>query len=387
MPSRARLPIPAGWAAGLLGIRWMVRAPVFVFRARLGFVFGSRLLMLEHVGRKSGVRRYAVLETVGRADPGTYIVAAGFGDHCQWLRNVRANPRVRVSVGRRSAVPAMARVLNDKEAAAALAAYRRRHPRAWAALRPVFERTTGSPIGSDATGLRLVALQLDRRGWAPATGTGTRPRLGLQGDGAVRGDPVLISRGLDQQRQRGGDGGLVGRGELGHDPGQLPFAPGVGGGDQFPSAGAEREGDHAAVRRVGAAGDVPGRDHPVRQPGHGRRVEAERPRGPARGHRPQVRQHGQQPELRQGHGRVEHVEAAGAPPRPALASPPAAPPGFPARARVRSRPTSVTFSWPPTSTLTVLRLRPQRSIVCTKYFMMQDINWPYEIAAPARLGR
>lgn len=280
MPSPARLAIQAGWAARLLGIRWMVRAPVFVFRARLGFVFGSRLLMLEHVGRKSGVRRYAVLETVSRADPGTYIVAAGFGDRCQWLRNIRANPRVRVSVGRRSAVPAVARVLNEPEAAAALAVYQRRHPWAWAALRPVFERTTGGPIGGDGTGLRLVALQLDRRGRAAAPGTGTRPRLGLQGDGAVRGDPVLVSRRPDQQRQRGGDGGLVGRLELRHDPGQLPSAPCVGGGDQFPTAGAECEGDHAAVRRVGAACDVTGGDHLVGQPSDGRRVEAERPRGP-----------------------------------------------------------------------------------------------------------
>lgn len=60
--------------------RGIVRAPVWLCRARLGFAFGSRLLMLEHAGRKTGIRRYVVLEAAGHPDPGTYRVAAGFGD-------------------------------------------------------------------------------------------------------------------------------------------------------------------------------------------------------------------------------------------------------------------------------------------------------------------
>ena len=110
-------------------------------------MFGSRLLMLEHTGRKTGIRRYVVLEAVDHPDPRTYIVAAGFGDRAQWLRNVRASPRVRVYVGaRRPMAAATARPLTREEAAAALTAYARRHPRAWAALRPVFEATLGARI-------------------------------------------------------------------------------------------------------------------------------------------------------------------------------------------------------------------------------------------------
>lgn len=41
-------------AAALLRVRWFVRAPIWLFRARLGGLFGSRLLMLEHVGRSPG---------------------------------------------------------------------------------------------------------------------------------------------------------------------------------------------------------------------------------------------------------------------------------------------------------------------------------------------
>jgi F420H(2)-dependent quinone reductase len=83
----------AAWGARLMRVRWVVRAPVWLYRARLGFVFGSRLLMLEHTGRETGIRRYVVLEAVDHPHAGTYIVAAGFGDRAQWLRNVRADAR------------------------------------------------------------------------------------------------------------------------------------------------------------------------------------------------------------------------------------------------------------------------------------------------------
>ena len=163
MPAHMSSPVTAAWAARLLRVRWIVRAPVWLYRARLGFVFGSRLLMLEHTGRKTGIRRYVVLETVDRPDPGTYVVAAGFGDRAQWLRNIRASPRVRVGTGSRRPIPAIARPLTSEETAAALAAYARRHPKAWAALKPVFETTLGTRIGSDGTGLPMIALDLASR--------------------------------------------------------------------------------------------------------------------------------------------------------------------------------------------------------------------------------
>jgi len=111
VPAPASSPVTAAWAARLLRTRWIVRAPVWLYRARLGLIFGSRLLMLEHTGRKTGIRRFAVLEAVDHPDPGTYIVAAGFGDRAQWLRNVRASPRVRVYAGARRPAAATARPL------------------------------------------------------------------------------------------------------------------------------------------------------------------------------------------------------------------------------------------------------------------------------------
>lgn len=151
----------ARWAASLLRVRWLVRAPIWLYRARLGVVFGHRLLMLEHVGRRSGRRRYVVLEVVDHPAPATYVVASGFGRHAQWVRNVEAHARVRVSVAVRCRVPATARPLNAEQKRATLERYAAAHPRAWSALRPVLEETLGARIDEHGTDLPMIALDLD----------------------------------------------------------------------------------------------------------------------------------------------------------------------------------------------------------------------------------
>lgn len=135
--------------------RWLVRAPIWLYRARLGFMFGSGLLMLEHTGRKTGARRYVVLEVLGRPRPGSYVVASGW-NHAQWYRNIQASPQVRVSVGRRVRAAATARQLTSDEAAAILDGYAQHHPRAWATLRPVLENTIGAALSS----LPMIALEI-----------------------------------------------------------------------------------------------------------------------------------------------------------------------------------------------------------------------------------
>lgn len=127
-------------------------------------MFGSRLLMLEHIGRNSGQRRYVTLEVVDHPRPDTYVVVSGFGTHSQWFRNVMANPEVRVWIGSRQAIPATARRLNAQDATETLRGYARAHPTAWANLRPVLEDTLGQPIGQDASELPVVALQLGAPG-------------------------------------------------------------------------------------------------------------------------------------------------------------------------------------------------------------------------------
>ncbi len=115
--------------------------------------------MLEHIGRKSGQRRYVVLEVIDHG-PGWYVVAAGFGRKADWLRNVEAQPRVRVWIGARAEVPATAHRVAGHEAASVLARYATEHPRAWARLAPVLDNTLGERANSAS--LPVVRLELDR---------------------------------------------------------------------------------------------------------------------------------------------------------------------------------------------------------------------------------
>lgn len=148
------------WGERILTTRWMVRAPIWLFRAGLGFLFGGRLLLLEHIGRTSGLTRYVALEVVARPSRDSFVVASGFGEKAQWYRNVMAHPRVRVRWSSRAAATAVARRLGADEARVILRAYAEEHPRAWAKLIPVFEATLGAPIGGESSALPLIRFDL-----------------------------------------------------------------------------------------------------------------------------------------------------------------------------------------------------------------------------------
>jgi deazaflavin-dependent oxidoreductase (nitroreductase family) len=149
------------WGARLLRNRALMRAPIWLYRARLGFLFGSRTLLLEHIGRKTRARRYVVLEVVGHPAPDTYIIASGFGERAHWFRNLMANPHVRVSVAGHGPRAATARRLPSDEADAALAEYATRHPRAWAKFKNVLENTLGAEITDRSNPLPMVELHFD----------------------------------------------------------------------------------------------------------------------------------------------------------------------------------------------------------------------------------
>lgn len=146
--------------ARLLRSRSLMRAPIWIFRAGLGRVFGSRLLLLEHTGRRSGKKREVVLEVFGHPAPDTYLVASGFGPRSQWFRNVCANSAVRVMVTGRAPAQATARVLDQAEADRALRAYVSQHARAWEAFKSVLEDTLGGAVDAPDTQLPIVELRL-----------------------------------------------------------------------------------------------------------------------------------------------------------------------------------------------------------------------------------
>jgi deazaflavin-dependent oxidoreductase (nitroreductase family) len=100
-PPQAARPVrrparPTGWK------RLAFRAPVHLYRLGLGGLFGKRLLLLEHLGRTSGKTRRVVLEVVAYDQQArTWTLASGFGTDAQWYRNLKAQPRATIQVGRR----------------------------------------------------------------------------------------------------------------------------------------------------------------------------------------------------------------------------------------------------------------------------------------------
>lgn len=107
-------------------IRWMSRANVWVYRRtggrvgatwRVGAAFRKPvpILLLEHVGRRSGQVRTTPL--VYLEDGDRLVVVASQGgrpEHPQWYRNLLADPDVRVQQGRRSR-RLRARVADEEE--------------------------------------------------------------------------------------------------------------------------------------------------------------------------------------------------------------------------------------------------------------------------------
>ncbi|MCA5892009.1 nitroreductase family deazaflavin-dependent oxidoreductase [Isoptericola sp. NEAU-Y5] len=126
-----------GLVSRALHTRWFVRSPIRLYRSGLGFLLGDRMLMLTHRGRTSGEPRYVVLEVSDRPAPDRIVVVAGLGPRSQWFRNIQADPRVLVSIGRRRDVRARAAVMSPDDGAAMLARYAAEHPGSWNALQPV----------------------------------------------------------------------------------------------------------------------------------------------------------------------------------------------------------------------------------------------------------
>ena len=123
-----RIPYPRGI------LLWLMRLPIGLYRLHLGWLLGGRFLLLEHIGRKSGLVRETVIEVVDHdTQQGAYVVAAAWGMRSDWYRNISLEPRVHITVRSRR-IAAAARTLRPEEAEAHLRAYARRNPRAFRGL-------------------------------------------------------------------------------------------------------------------------------------------------------------------------------------------------------------------------------------------------------------
>lgn len=107
----------------------VLRLPIHLFRAHLGFLMGERILLLTHRGRVSGQLRQTPVEVVTH-DRSTheYIVCSGTGPRADWYLNITAVPAIAVQVRNHRWIPAQ-RLLPQHEAAQRFADYEQLHPR------------------------------------------------------------------------------------------------------------------------------------------------------------------------------------------------------------------------------------------------------------------
>lgn len=148
---------------GLRRLPW--RLPILLYRMRLGFLFGHRLILLTHIGRVTGRPRHAVIEVVER-DPvrGVYCAASGFGTRSDWYRNVMAHPEVTIEVAGRT-LPVTAAPIPRAVGAELMARYAARHPKAAVRLcRIMGFAVDGTEADFRAVGERIPFVRFTRRG-------------------------------------------------------------------------------------------------------------------------------------------------------------------------------------------------------------------------------
>jgi len=114
--------------------RILFRAPIWLYKLNLGWLLEKRALKITHIGRISGKPRHVVLEVV-KYEPSkeTYYIAAAWGERSDWVKNIRANPRVQVQVGRRK-MDMVAEQLTPEQGEAVILDYAQRHPTAMKSL-------------------------------------------------------------------------------------------------------------------------------------------------------------------------------------------------------------------------------------------------------------
>ena len=135
--------------------RLLFRIPIHVYRLRLGWLFGSRLLLLNHIGRVSGRSRQTILE-VAEHDGDSFVVASGWGPTAAWYRNILHTPDVTIQVGTRT-IAVTAIPLDKEQGAQVFVRYGSRHR---TVAKYVLARVLGFSVdGSDAD-FRAVGQRL-----------------------------------------------------------------------------------------------------------------------------------------------------------------------------------------------------------------------------------
>jgi len=119
-------------------LRFGLRLPIWLYRVKLGWLLGDRFLMLNHVGRKSGLPHQTVIEVVNHdQQTDTYYVVSGWGEKSDWYQNIRQSPHLTVQVGSRK-FQTNTEFIPQEKAVEILETYAREHPIAFNELSGLF---------------------------------------------------------------------------------------------------------------------------------------------------------------------------------------------------------------------------------------------------------
>jgi deazaflavin-dependent oxidoreductase (nitroreductase family) len=114
--------------SGLL--KYVARLPIVFYRLGFGGLLDERLILLNHIGRKTDAIHQAVVRVVSHdVDSDTYYIASAWGFKSQWPRNLLAHPEIVIQIGRRKLI-VDAQPLTPEQGANVLLDYRQRHPEA-----------------------------------------------------------------------------------------------------------------------------------------------------------------------------------------------------------------------------------------------------------------
>jgi deazaflavin-dependent oxidoreductase (nitroreductase family) len=143
------------------------RMPIYLYRLKLGWLFGDRLLLLNHTGRVTGKPHQSILEVAEHDEAdNSYIVGSGWGPTAAWYRNVLHNPRVSIQVRNRK-VDVTAVPLGKDEGAVKFMRYAAGHRRV---ARFVLPRVLGFSVDGSDEDFRAVGERLPFVRFVPRTG-------------------------------------------------------------------------------------------------------------------------------------------------------------------------------------------------------------------------
>lgn len=135
------------------GAAWrrVLRFPVLLYRLGLGFLVSRSVLLLTTTGRKTGRPRVAAVGYIQNSATGRFYLTAGWKGESHWYRNVIANPRARVQLGRRR-FEGIAMPVSEEVAMGVIEEYTRRNPFA----PRIWERWMGKRFDGSRAALRTV---------------------------------------------------------------------------------------------------------------------------------------------------------------------------------------------------------------------------------------